>query len=83
MEIKRGFLLALLWTYVDEAFEVGSAIAHRQVADADGFYYLSVNSASPNSQAEVRYKLEWNLTVAADAIQTTGAASLDLVSARR
>jgi len=48
-------------TYVDEAFEVGRVVGHRQVAEADGFYYLSVNSASLASSAEVRYKLEWGV----------------------
>jgi len=48
-------------TYVDEAFEVGSTIAHQQIAEADGFYYLSVNSASLASAAEIRYKLEWDV----------------------
>ena len=48
-------------TYIDEAFEIGRLVGHRQVADADGFYYLSVNSASLASSAEVRYKLEWGL----------------------
>ena len=48
-------------TYVDEAFEVGITIAHQQIAEADGFYYLSVNSASLASAAEIRYKLEWDV----------------------
>ena len=55
-------------TYIDEAFEIGREVGHRQVADADGFYYLSVNSASLASAAEVRYKLEWG--VEADGTRT-------------
>ena len=48
-------------TYIDDAFEIGRLVGHRQVADANGFYYLSVNSASLASSAEVRYKLEWGV----------------------